>query len=230
MWRSVHKIGSIRRFWDKEESLTFFLWLLSAFIFIVIPLSKFNLKLRALVTVFLGMVIVSGIWATFSSKKKASVAVGLVVVALTFSEVLLLFAEGRLGTILIELCTTPVLILFLYVTLKQTMKRGHISSHRIKGAVASYLLFGVVWAKLYNLIELIVPGSISGVDTANPLISLIYFSFVTLTTLGYGDILPVNEVTRTLSNVEALIGQLFPAIFIARLVSLEVDERKARAD
>ena len=55
---------------------------------------------------------------------------------------------------------------------------------------------------------------------------LTYFSFVTLTTVGYGDILPATLVTRTLANLEGLIGQLFPAILIARLVSMEIAARQ----
>ncbi len=57
---------------------------------------------------------------------------------------------------------------------------------------------------------------------------LFYFSFITLTSVGYGDIMPVNPASQTVAILEALIGQLFPAILLARLVSLEIENRQSR--
>jgi len=56
--------------------------------------------------------------------------------------------------------------------------------------------------------------------------SLIYFSFVTLTTIGYGDIVPIHPVARSLCNLESIIGQLYPATLLARMVSLEIEARR----
>jgi hypothetical protein len=61
-----------------------------------------------------------------------------------------------------------------------------------------------------------------------PMPRLIYFSFVTLTTVGYGDMAPIHPLTRSLATLEALVGQLYPAILIARLVSLELHARLDR--
>jgi len=59
--------------------------------------------------------------------------------------------------------------------------------------------------------------------------SLVYFSFVTLTTVGYGDITPVHPIVRSLSNLEALVGQLYPAILIGRLVAMELSARQSNS-
>jgi hypothetical protein len=101
---------------------------------------------------------------------------------------------------------------------------GTVSRDRIGGAVALYMLVGLVWADAYQLVSIVMPGSFVGIaahDGSVERSTWVYFSFVTLTTVGYGDILPVAPAARSLSNLEALIGQLYPAIVLARLVSLQ---------
>jgi voltage-gated potassium channel Kch len=96
-----------------------------------------------------------------------------------------------------------------------------VNVHRIQGAVAAYLLLGLSWALAYELVALRVGQAFSGAGLgAAERTSFIYFSFVTLTTVGYGDITPVHPVARSLAVAEALTGQLYPAILLARLVSL----------
>jgi len=102
---------------------------------------------------------------------------------------------------------------------------GTVTFDRILGAVVLYVLIGVVWAEACQLISIRVPGAYAGIAHDSSSIdhsSWIYFSFVTLTTVGYGDITPVAHAARSLAILEALIGQLYPAIVLARLVSLHV--------
>jgi voltage-gated potassium channel Kch len=99
---------------------------------------------------------------------------------------------------------------------------------RIEGAVAAYLLIIIAFALGYILICFLIPGAFTFPDKPpnidNPRFGYIfhYFSITTITTLGYGDIVPVHPFSRTLATVEALVGQLYPAILLARLVSLSV--------
>ncbi len=89
----------------------------------------------------------------------------------------------------------------------------------ISGAVVAYLLLGICWGGLYSFIELTQPGSFSfSGEGGEELSSLFYFSFVTLTTLGYGDILPLSKIARTSAYLEAVTGVMFTAILIAGLV------------
>jgi hypothetical protein len=98
----------------------------------------------------------------------------------------------------------------------------------ILGAVCGYLFLGLGWAVLYALIEGFQPGSfeispklVTGGKHARPLPHVLtYFSCVTLTTVGYGDISPVSPATRTLSWMEAITGQFYLAVIVAGLVSL----------
>ncbi|MCC6195430.1 MAG: two pore domain potassium channel family protein [Burkholderiales bacterium] len=91
---------------------------------------------------------------------------------------------------------------------------------RLLGAIVLYLLVGAIFAAVYALVAGHVPGAFAGVTPSRTtMFDWGYFSFVTLTTVGYGDISPVANVARSLAALEALLGQLYPAIIIARLVS-----------
>jgi hypothetical protein len=108
--------------------------------------------------------------------------------------------------------------------------RGEVNYHRIIGGVLLYLTIGSTFVALFGFIVLLVPNAFSnqGPIQANFAVSnLIYFSFVTLTTIGYGDIVPLHPYARSLANVEAIIGQLYPATLLARLVTLELTSRRA---
>jgi hypothetical protein len=92
----------------------------------------------------------------------------------------------------------------------------------IRGAICLYLMLGILWFFFYKVVFFFDENAFSFPNTEFAQITsqLFYFSFTTLTTLGYGDITPANPFAMMLSNGEALIGQIFPAIFLARLVSL----------
>jgi hypothetical protein len=108
-----------------------------------------------------------------------------------------------------------------FVVLVQAFRAGPVNVHRIQGAVAAYLLLGLAWALAYEVVALVATGAFSTASTAEPQRGrFIYFSFVTLTTVGYGDVTPVHPVARSLAAAEALTGQLYPAILLGRLVSL----------
>jgi voltage-gated potassium channel Kch len=106
--------------------------------------------------------------------------------------------------------------------LRFAMRARRIDAEHVYAALSAYLLAGVLWGVLYRVIESAFPGSFatSGTATAFSIQSAIYFSFVTLATLGYGDIVPRSEVARGVAIVEAVAGQLYLAVLVARLVSL----------
>ena len=115
------------------------------------------------------------------------------------------------------------LLLFLVVVLGQTLRAGPITLHRILGAIAAYLLLGVLWAYAYALVAHLQSGAFSGpVRLEDGPRAFFYFSFLTLTTVGYGDVLPVHPAARSLAMLEAVTGPLYLAILVARLVSLGV--------
>jgi len=129
----------------------------------------------------------------------------------------------KLGT----LAVLVFMIMLTVVTLAKVFSKGPVTTHRVKGAIAVYLLFGMTWALLYGLLDQSLPNAFNlpaGGDIFTPerQETLTYFSFITLTTLGYGDITPVHEISRMFVVMEALCGQLYPATLLARLVSLQL--------
>jgi Ion channel len=110
-----------------------------------------------------------------------------------------------------------------WVVARAVFGPGQVNYHRILGAILLYLLIGATFVALYTFIGLLIPGAFSGIRFEDgPALSsnLIYFSFVTLTSTGFGDIVPLHPLARSLCKVEGIIGQLFPATLLARLVSL----------
>ena len=118
------------------------------------------------------------------------------------------------------------------IILVLVFKEGRITGRHIQGAIAVYLLLGLMWAFLYHILSLTLPGAfleagaITQDTTGGMRRDLTYFSFVTLTTVGYGDIIAVHPLARMLVILEALVGQLFPAILLAWLVSMQIVHSK----
>ena len=117
------------------------------------------------------------------------------------------------------------------VLLAQVFRPGPVTLYSIQGAIAVYLLFGIGWAHAYHITAMLHPGSFQ--STAGEMTSVVdwaYFSYVTLSTVGYGDITPVRPIARALAMAEALTGQLYLAITIARLVAMEVTAGQSKAN
>jgi hypothetical protein len=102
---------------------------------------------------------------------------------------------------------------------------GAVTVHRVLGAIALYLNIGLMFATVYRLIWYFIPDSLTNIPGGaawQAYGTILYFSFVTLTSTGYGDLTPVHPIVRTLANVEAIVGQLYPATLLARLITLEL--------
>lgn len=107
---------------------------------------------------------------------------------------------------------------------------GRITLSRLQGAVVLYLNFATIFAAGYGLICELSPGAFANlvVQGGGPeeIGSMLYFSFTTLTTTGYGDIVAVDPFARSLANFESVLGQFFIAITVARLVTMELADRR----
>jgi hypothetical protein len=116
------------------------------------------------------------------------------------------------------------------VVARAVFSPGRVTFHRVLGAVLLYLCIGLVFVSLFCFVALGEPQAFNGLaplqDNLAVAGNMIYFSFVTLTSVGYGDIVPVHPFARGLANVEAIIGQLYPATLLARLVTLELEHRQ----
>jgi ion channel len=117
----------------------------------------------------------------------------------------------------------------IWLTYGSVMRPHRSVGDRIVGAICVYLLIGLGWGSLYETLDGVIPGSIRfPADTAWAMPSPVryrYFSFVTLATLGYGDVTPMTALTGTLASIESITGQLYIGITVARLVALSLVDR-----
>ena len=109
------------------------------------------------------------------------------------------------------------------LVLVSVLRGGRVDGERISAALCVYLLAGIAFGGLFAALEAVAPGSLGG--ASDDIGTAVYFSFITLTSVGYGDIAPAAPATRALAMLEAVFGQLYLAVLIARLVSLYERER-----
>jgi hypothetical protein len=150
------------------------------------------------------------------------------------------WADPSRNTLLFAQGTTLAFLLFTAVALATVVNgREHRVAERILAAVTAYLLLGFVWADAYSIVDLLHPGAIHFPEadvldeTAAERLGahrFIYFSFITMTTVGYGDAVPLLPFARSLAVLEALSGQLFLAITVARLVGAPSEEKDTKKD
>ncbi|HMK64332.1 MAG TPA: potassium channel family protein [Thermodesulfobacteriota bacterium] len=126
-----------------------------------------------------------------------------------------------------ETCAAALLILGTVTCFQSAFGSGRkVDRERISASLSLYLMFGLIFALLFALVDKLLPGSfqypssLANDPSAKPLTQLIYFSYVTLATLGYGDIVPLSGPAKGLAILEAIIGQLYLVLVVARLVSL----------
>jgi uncharacterized membrane protein len=143
--------------------------------------------------------------------------------------VLLNIATVFFKTPVVYLITIIVSIIFygftVFTLLSHILKSKKVDSEIIYGAICAYLLIGFMWGGIYLLIEVLNPGSFyidaaHNIDNKTTYADFLYFSFVTVATLGYGDISPVTPLARNVSIMEGIIGVFYLAILVARLVGL----------
>jgi hypothetical protein len=200
-------------------------------IFVGQPLETLNVVHPAVVGVVFALALVSGV-AAMATHRRATVAMALTAVAAVVVRSVALTRPSRTIAIWDLLLTILAFAVLTTFAMFKVFRAGPVTADRILGSVLAYLLLGILWCFAYQLVDLLVPEAFR---TAEPLVpipgrmspQLAYFSFITLTTVGYGDITPVYPVVRTLAAAEALVGQLYPAILIARLVSLHAASRPA---
>ena len=222
---------AIVRFWSTDPGLSALLLALVVTIFVLRPLVSLSLAGEALIEVCLAFVLLAGVWTVWRHRRQAILLTVVIVIAELVRWLHRQMPDAGLAPW--EALSGAVSIgILMFLVLSRVFQAGPITTQRIEGAVAVYLLFGLMWADIYQFLELLSPGAFqipSGAAGVSDRFSpLLYFSFITLTTLGYGDIVPIHPVARSLAMVEALTGQLYPAILIARLVSMEIASKDRR--
>ena len=129
-----------------------------------------------------------------------------------------------------HLASIVALVAISLIIARVVLGPGQVTHHRLQGAVVLYLNVGVMFTSAFRLILERVPTAFANVppgqSEAEAFASMLYFSLTTLTTTGYGDIVPINPIARGLANLESIIGQLYLAILLARLVTLQIESQR----
>ncbi len=213
-----------------DQILTILTILLALLMFVLAPLFAIGSVIAQELAVLVTLVLIVGA-ATISGSVPA-VLLLLVAVGLNLVVVISRLTDTR-STVDLYLAAAAWLIFAVtlgWIVARAVFGRGRVSYHRIIGAVFLYLLIALAFSSLFIFVGLSIPDAFSGIkfeDTPALTSTLFYFSFVTLTSTGYGDLYPVHPIARSLCNLETILGQLYPATLLARLVSLETGSQSS---
>ncbi len=184
-------------------------------------------SLSVLAHISLSMVLFAAVYAVRKQNKQRSIALALLLPLIVFYWLGIydLVSYSRLGSHLLFSVFYGLLVHSFIAQIKQSHS---VSSNVLFATFSLYLILGLFWGTLYTLLEELSPGSYSGVlleSSQDINHAFNYFSFVTLTTLGYGDITPQTAGASSLCQMEAIVGQFFTAVVVAWLVGMHVSDR-----
>ena len=178
---------------------------------------------KLILSIILSMILITGSYATGHNQRSLVFGVALAIVAIVLHWIYLVDKYPTMFLIL-----SFIYIIFLIYTigavLHYLLVKGPVTADKLHGALAGFIMLAFLWAFLYTLLEYIFPHSFSlsnsNTDNDDLFYVLLYFSFTTLTSVGYGDITPITHQARSLVIIEQLIGVFFVAVLIARLAGL----------
>lgn len=210
------------RFWIKESGLSSMLVLLFVMHFIVIPLLGSHSSFMVILNIFWMLFLLAGIYSLAKNKQQAfrfSVVPFLFVV---FNWVSMYNTSNFVSVTDFVLTIATVSLLIILVLIK-VFEPGPVNTYKIIGSIVVYMLLANLWCIAYLFVFEQIEGSFHFTPSAfkinSDLAGFMYFSYITITSTGFGEIVPLHPVARSLVQVEAFTGVLFPVILIGRLVS-----------
>jgi len=215
----------------RDPLLTALTIMFAVIMFVVGPLQAAGIVAAHHFGIAFGLVLLATVFVV--SRSAVAVATILVAIALIAVATVLRLRQPSVSDIYLDATAWLITGVTLSVVVARAVfAPGKVTFHRVIGAVLLYLNIGLIFVALFCFVALLEPNAFTGLgrlqDNLAVAGNLIYFSFVTLTSVGYGDIAPLHPYARSLANVEAIIGQLYPATLLARLVTLELENRRSR--
>jgi hypothetical protein len=222
-------IKRLKRFWSEEHSLSVLLFFLVVEMVLLFPLSRTGRLLGVVNGAVFSVLLLAGLLTVSRRKLVQGLCASFIGVAIVVRWLRLAGVAGLLSwdTLFSALSVAGLVGVVLWAVYRE----GPITGHRIRGAIVVYLLLALFFAYVYGFIEIMHAGSFrlpEGEPSARlePLQDFLYFSVVTITTLGYGDITPIDPWARAVVIMEAVIGPLYLTILLARLVTLQLEAKK----
>lgn len=213
-----------------DKLLTTLTILLSILVFVVAPLEANGVIAGRYFGLVFGGVLIPAAFMLAANRIAAGSIVVSIILLVVASE--MEFRESTIADTSLDTIAWFIAgVALIAVVSRAVFGPGKVTLHRIVGGVLLYLVIGLTFVALFGFLAIFVPDAFKGLEPrqGNFAIAgnLIYFSFVTLTTIGYGDIVPLHPYARGLANFEAVVGQLYPATLLARLVTLELVAEQA---
>lgn len=171
--------------------------------------------------------LLSGVYAVSERKHVFVIATILSILSIVTTWLLLAY-PGHAMVIFAHATMITVLGFFAVVILSYVARSGRVTADKIYAAVCAYLLIGYAWAFAYAMLDELNPGAfatpteVARNDYVGRIVQMRYFSYITLTTVGYGDIVPRTPGARTMAILEAILGQFYLVALIGRLVGLHI--------
>jgi voltage-gated potassium channel len=208
-----------------------FIWLLGGLVFLLFSGAMLEQHGVAggqrLINISIGVTLLVAVWALEQQRDswlRSRIGVSLIVAALMVGDAI--FEDYRLTLVQLSF-VFAFLCLSTYLACRQVLFSGNVDGNKIIGAICIYIMMALLWAFGYLLIEELYPDSFTGLPNADwhdNLQEVFYFSFVTLTTLGYGDISPAQPLARFWGYMEAVTGQFYIAILVASLIGTRLSK------
>lgn len=189
---------------------------------LIVPLTREGAPGAVVVSVAFIFILISGVYAVSDNPRHRLVSLALGGV-LILGYLTAAFMPARFNTQVIGLTFgTPFFIFVTHRLLMYVSNAERVGQDELYASASAYLMFGFTWTGVYGLVEFLQPGSFSNLSGSEGVIwdKLFYFSFVTLTTLGYGDVAPLSDIARHTAILESIAGVLTLSFLVARIVSL----------
>ncbi|TIH19301.1 two pore domain potassium channel family protein [Marinifilum sp. JC120] len=185
------------------------------------PIAGDSLFLQQVLYFYTYLVLLSAVSAIVVNKAKLYAYFGLYGVSLV-SSILFFKTRSMLWLAGSEVADMLMLMITIWGIQQFMWRQKRVTRDLISGAICIYMLAGLAWSDAYSLCEILKDGSFSGINITENVFAvrgaLTYFSYVTMLTVGYGDVLPVSFMARSLSILQGLFGQMYLAVFIAGIL------------
>ena len=220
----------LNHLWDKESGLSGMLILLFIMHFFLIPIFGSNSSFMVIINIFWMLFLIAGIISLSKSRRQTLLLTIIPFFFILFGWItvfertpFVLFAD-----IFFTIATFGLLIV---LVLMKVFEPGPITGYRVIGSIVVYMILANLWSVIYLFIYEQIPGAfqitLPAFESNTLQANFLYFSYITITTTGFGEIVPLHPIARSMVQIEAIIGVLYPVILIGRLVS-DANENSAK--